>query len=58
MPGFTSLGARMLGPLPRRDIVAICAFLNRAAPRPRPVDGCPEAADWFLDRLAAAARMQ
>ena len=55
MPYFTSPNARIVAPLPRKDILAVCAFLNRPATRAiAPVDG-PET---FLDRLAAAARMQ
>ena len=42
--------------LPRRDIVAICAFLNRK--RPRPVDSSHGSLRVTLERLAAAARMQ
>ena len=56
MPYFTSPNERIVAPLPRKDILAVCAFLNRH-PGTRaiaPVDG-PET---LLDRLAAAARMQ
>jgi hypothetical protein len=42
--------------LPRRDILAICVYLNRA--RPKRVDACVSGPDSILDRLAAAARMQ
>ena len=56
MPHFTSPNERIVGPLPRRDILAVCAFLNRAA-SVRRVDEC-RAAENLLDRLAAAARMQ
>jgi hypothetical protein len=44
-------------PLPRRDILAICVFLNRKS-GPKAVDACVSRPDAFLDRLAAAARMQ
>jgi hypothetical protein len=56
MPTFTSPNPRIIGPLPRPDILAVCAFLKSAAPA-RPVDACSDP-DTFLDRLAAAARMQ
>jgi hypothetical protein len=56
MPPFTSPNPRILAPLPRRDILAVCAFLkpSRAA---RPIDACNDP-ESFLDRLAEAARMQ
>lgn len=44
-------------PLPRRDIVAICAYLNRSK-GPKAVDACVSRPPVFLDKLAAAARMQ
>ena len=43
--------------LPRRDIVAICVYLKRNN-GPKSVDGCVSRPEFFLDRLAAAARMQ
>ena len=52
-----SSAARLLGPLPRRDILAVCAFLNRK-PSPHHVDSGADDSASFLDRLAAAARMQ
>lgn len=56
MPSFNSPNPRITGPLPRRDILAICAYLNRkAVTQPTYACGNPET---FLDRLAAAARMQ
>jgi hypothetical protein len=57
MPIFSSPNSRIVGPLPRRDILAVCAFLKptKAA---RPIDACVADPDTFLDRLAAAARMQ
>lgn len=53
MPYFTSPNARIVGPLPRRDILAVCAFLNRGSSAPR--SDSPESR---LERLVAAARMQ
>lgn len=41
-------------PFARRDILAICAYLNRGGPRA--VDAC--SSESQLDRIAAAARMQ
>jgi hypothetical protein len=43
--------------LPRRDIVAICSYLNRHAGT-RPVDGSVSGSRVHLDKLTAAARMQ
>jgi hypothetical protein len=57
MPHITSPNERIFGPLPRRDILAICAFLNRSEPARR-VDECSVAEESMLNRLAAAARMQ
>ena len=57
MPYFTSPNERIVGPLPRRDILAVCAFLNRQ-PANRMAETNGDAAERFLDRLAAAARMQ
>jgi hypothetical protein len=56
MPHFTSPNERIVGPLPRRDILAICSFLNRRPAR-KAID-CTDGPETFLDRLAAAARMQ
>ena len=56
MAPFTSPNPRIISALPRRDILAICAYLNRNTTRP--VDRCSADPDTFLDRLAAAARMQ
>ena len=47
----------LTGPLPRRDIVAICVYLNRNN-GPKSVDACVGGSDPFLERIAAAARMQ
>jgi hypothetical protein len=55
MPRFTSPNERIVGPLPRRDILAIWSFLNRPTARAVNLSDGPET---FLDRLAAAARMQ
>lgn len=55
MPRFTSRNERIVGPLPRKDILAVCSFLNRPATRAVDTRDGPET---FLDRLAAAARMQ
>ena len=44
-------------PLPRRDIVAICVYLNRRDGT-KAVDACVSKPNVFLDRLTAAARMQ
>ena len=57
MPYFASPNARIVGPLPRRDILAICAFLKPAGAT-RPIDACIPDPETLLDRLAAAARMQ
>jgi hypothetical protein len=54
---YPAAAERLLGPLPRRDILAVCAYLNRK-PSPSRVDGNWEDSAAFLDRLAAAARMQ
>ena len=43
-------------PLPRRDIVAICGYLNRSR-RPS-VDRYARPRAIFLDKVADAARMQ
>jgi hypothetical protein len=56
MPHFTSPNSRIVGPLPRRDILAVCAFLNRSPSVRRPDECC--VAEKLLDRLTAAARMQ
>jgi hypothetical protein len=45
-------------PLPRRDLVAVFAYIGRQRGPARCVDGSFEGPDAFLDRLAAAARMQ
>jgi len=47
----------LTGPLPRRDIVAICVYLNRNNGA-KSVDACVGGSDSILERIAAAARMQ
>lgn len=54
MERFTSPNERIVGPLPRKDILAVCFFLNRRPQARRAV----EEPETHLDRLAAAARMQ
>jgi hypothetical protein len=46
----------LTGPLPRKDIVAICVYLNRRSHKA--VDACVAGPDSILEKLAAAARMQ
>jgi len=47
----------LTGPLPRRDILAICVYLNRNNGS-KSVDACVGRTDSILERIAAAARMQ
>jgi hypothetical protein len=56
MPYFTSPNERLVGPLPRRDILAVCAFLGRRPATRQDAD--QDGPLTYLDRLAAAARMQ
>jgi hypothetical protein len=44
--------------LPRRDLVAIFAFLNRKGEDPGPARDPYDHAEGVLQQLAAAARMQ
>ena len=44
-------------PIARRDIVAICAYLNRRAGT-KAVDACVSNPGIFLEKAARAARMQ
>jgi len=44
--------------LPRRDLIAICAFLNRKQEGARSSVALFEHAEGVLRQLAAAARMQ
>jgi hypothetical protein len=46
------------GPLQRRDLVAILAYVNRSGRAPKSVDGSFGQAEVHLERLAAAAGMQ
>jgi hypothetical protein len=57
MTYFVQRNSRINGPLPRRDILAVCAYLNRKTAIRR-IAGCSTDAETLLDRLAAAARMQ
>lgn len=43
--------------LARRDIVAICVYLNRGAGT-KAVDACVTTSGLFLDKVANAARLQ
>lgn len=47
----------LTGPLPRRDILAICVYLNRNNGT-KPVDACVNSSNSMLDKIVAAARMQ
>lgn len=46
------------GPLQRRDLIAILAYVNRSGRARECVDGSFGNAEVHLDRLAAAAGMQ
>ena len=46
------------GPLPRRDLLAMFAYLNRGDRRSKCVDGTFSDPEVHLQRLAAAAGMQ
>jgi hypothetical protein len=46
------------GALPRRDLMAIFAYIGRQRGPGQCVDGSFERPEAYLDRLAAAARMQ
>lgn len=43
---------------PRRDLLAICSFLNRRQEEVKPTRDPFEHAEGILQQLAAAARMQ
>jgi hypothetical protein len=58
MSAFDYLNGSNANSLPRRDLVAILAYLNRDRARVKCVDGTFDRRDDELDRLAAAARMQ
>ena len=47
----------LTGPLPRRDILAICVYLNRNNGT-KPVDACVNRLRLMLEKIVAAARMQ
>lgn len=48
----------IFGPLVRRDLVAIFAYVSRGPRSSKSVDGSFDRPEGHLDRLAAAARMQ
>jgi len=54
----TPFNAARTSSLPRRDILAICAYLNRNREEVRPNRDPFEHAEGMLQSLAAAARMQ
>ena len=58
MKAFAYLTGSNAVSLPRRDLVAILAYLNRGSAGVKCVDGTFDGRDAQLDRLAAAARMQ
>lgn len=58
MKTVKSTGETHLSPLPRRDLVAILAYLNHDRSSVRCVDGTFDCHEAQLNRLAAAARMQ
>jgi hypothetical protein len=58
MKAFAYLAASNAASLPRRDLVAILAYLNHPRPGVKCVDGTFDSRAAQLDRLAAAARMQ
>ncbi len=58
MVSHTPLNAAGETDLPRRDLVAIFAFLNRRHERMKPEHDPFEQAEGVLQQLAAAARMQ
>jgi hypothetical protein len=47
----------LIGALPRRDILAVCVYLNRNNGS-KAVDACVNGSESMLKRLAAAARLQ
>lgn len=58
MVSHTPLSAAAGTTLPRRDLIALFAFLNRKGERLRPERDPFEQAEGVLQQLAAAARMQ
>ena len=58
MKALKNPGETHMSPLPRRDLVAILAYLNHDRFSVRCVDGTFDCHEAQLNRLAAAARMQ
>ena len=58
MVSFTPLNSAGSGSLPRRDLIAIFAYLNRRGEELRPERDPAAQADGILQLLASAARMQ
>jgi hypothetical protein len=58
MVSHTPMNGAADAPLPRRDLIAIFAFLNRKGEEMRPERDPFEQAEGVLQQLAAAARMQ
>lgn len=50
--------ADFLGPLQRRDLIAVLTYVNRTARAQHGIDGSFRNSEAHLDRLAAAAGMQ
>ena len=58
MVSHTPLNATANGSLPRRDLMAIFAYLNRRGEESKPERDPVEHVDGVLQLLATAARMQ
>jgi len=58
MVSYSPLSSAALASLPRRDLVAIFAFLNRKGEPLRATIDPAEQVEGVLQQLAAAARMQ
>jgi len=58
MVSYTPMSMAAQATLPRRDLIAIFAFLNRKGEQLRPERDPFEQAEGVLQQLAAAARMQ
>ena len=58
MVSTTPLNAAAPGSLPRRDLIAIFAYLNRRGEELKPERDPAAQADGVLQLLASAARMQ
>jgi hypothetical protein len=58
MVSHTPLNAPATGSLPRRDLIAIFAYLNRRGEELKPERDPAEQVDGVLQLLASAARMQ